>query len=133
MSLVYLSAVYFKIDEGGWTNGSALSCVWRMDDIARFNVPAAIANSLALSTLAAFLTLAIEQMLGVMIWVRLARPLVLALGVALHLSIDLTLRIGFFSMAIIFVRGLCITGGWNADRDKVSKLRFLSRTITNRG
>ena len=78
---------------GGWTNGAALSYIWRTDDIARLRMPAVIAQSLALSTLAAFLTLAIELMLGVLIWVRSARPLVVALGVVLHLSIDLTLRI----------------------------------------
>ncbi|MFN8036677.1 MAG: HTTM domain-containing protein [Acidimicrobiia bacterium] len=101
VSLVYLSACYHKIDAGGWTNGEALSYAWRMDDIARFHVPAFAQHSLTVSTLFSFLTLAIELLIGVMVWVPSARPLVLSLGIALHIGIDLTLRIGFFSITII--------------------------------
>ena len=101
VSLLYLSAFYLKIDGGGWTNGEALSYVWRMDDIARFHVPGFLSHSVTLSALLTFLTLAVELLIGVMVWVPSARPLVLALGVGLHVGIDLTLRIGFFSIAIL--------------------------------
>jgi hypothetical protein len=40
-------------------------------------------------------------MIGILVWNKAARPVVLALGVGLHLGIDLTLRIGFFSAAIL--------------------------------
>jgi Vitamin K-dependent gamma-carboxylase len=101
VSVLYLAAVYSKVEGGGWTDGSALSYVWRMDDIVRFHVPGFIAGSVTLSTLAAFLTLAVEFMIGVFVWVPSARPLVLGLGVVMHIGIDLTLRIGFFSSAIL--------------------------------
>ena len=45
-------------------------------------------------------TLAVEFSLGVLIWNRRLRPYVLVAGIGLHLSIDLTMRIGFFSWAV---------------------------------
>ena len=101
VSILYASAVYHKLDGGGWTNGTAMSYVWRMDDIARFTVPSFVVKSLTIGTLVSLLTLAIEFLLATLIWVRTARPLVLALGVMFHVGIDLTLRIGFFSVAIL--------------------------------
>jgi len=100
VSVLYLSAMQHKIAGGGWTDGSALSYVWRMDDLVRFRVPEFVIQSVTISTLASLLTLAIEAMLVVFVWVRSTRALVIGLGVALHLGIELSLRIGFFSMAI---------------------------------
>jgi hypothetical protein len=46
-------------------------------------------------------TLAIELMVGILVWKRTARPYVLALGVGLHLSVGLNLRLGFFSETML--------------------------------
>ena len=47
-------------------------------------------------------TLAVEIAIPVLVWNKRTRPWVLGLGVGLHLAIDVTLRVGFFSW-IIFV------------------------------
>ena len=107
VSLVYLAAAWSKLygpagfGDTAWTNGTALSYVLRLEDLERFGLPAMLAASITLSTVASYLTIAVELMIGVLVWNRAARPMVLALGVGLHLSIDLTLRIGFFSALML--------------------------------
>ena len=54
-----------------------------------------------LSGLLASGTLALEVALGVLVWNRAARPWVLALGVSMHVGIDLSILVGFFSFAMI--------------------------------
>lgn len=101
ISVLYLSSAREKLVGGGWADGTALSYVWRMDDIVRFHVPDAVIRSATTVALATFLAFAVELLIGVFVWVRSARPLVLGLGIALHIAIDLTLRIGFFSAILI--------------------------------
>lgn len=102
ISVLYLSSARHKlVGGGGWADGTALASVWRIDDIARFQVPGAFIRSTTIVGLVTFLALAVEILLGVFVWARSARPLVLGLGIALHVAIDLTLRVGFFSVAII--------------------------------
>lgn len=100
VSVLYASAVWTKVRGGGWTDGTAMSYVWRMGDITRFALPDAIVTSSTASSVVAYLTLAVELMLAVLIWVPSARPVVIGLGVLLHLGIDVTLRIGFFSILV---------------------------------
>ena len=40
-------------------------------------------------------------MLGILIWNRAARPVVLALGVALHVTVGLNMELGFFSETML--------------------------------
>lgn len=49
------------------------------------------------SNLATYGTLALELGLAVLIWIRRARPWVLLAGVAFHLLIEITMRVGFFA------------------------------------
>ncbi len=42
-------------------------------------------------------TLATEALVGILVWNRTLRPWVLGLGFAMHVGIDLTIRVGFFS------------------------------------
>ena len=46
-------------------------------------------------------TLAVEGAIPLLVWNRRTRPWVLAAGAALHLSIDLTLRTGFFTWIVL--------------------------------
>jgi hypothetical protein len=101
ISVLYLSSAREKLVGGGWADGTALSYVWRMDDIVRFHVPDFVVRSATMVALATFLAFAVEILIGIFVWVRSTRPLVLGLGIALHIAIDLTLRIGFFSAIII--------------------------------
>ena len=70
----------------------------RIGEVGRLPVPSFVTNSPLLTELATYGTVAAELAIGVLVWNRAARPWVLALGVLLHLSIELTLAVGFFSV-----------------------------------
>ena len=93
-----------RLGEGGrrgWRDGTAVSYAVRIGEVSRLPVPSFITDSLLLTELATYGTLAAELAIGVLVWNRAARPWVLALGVLLHLSIELTLAVGFFSITIV--------------------------------
>lgn len=100
LSVIYLSTVWAKTRGTTWIGGTAVSYAMRIGDIARFHVPLAISDSAALSGLMTYGTLAIELAIAVLVWNRKARPWVLGLGVALHLGIDYSIRVGFFTFAM---------------------------------
>jgi uncharacterized membrane protein YphA (DoxX/SURF4 family) len=100
VSVLYLSAVWDKVRGETWNDGTATSFALRLDDVARFQLPDAITQSELISNLMTYGTLAVELSIGVLVWNRRLRPYVLLAGVAMHLSIDLMLRIGFFSFAV---------------------------------
>jgi hypothetical protein len=101
LSVVYLGSVWEKLHGAPWTDGTAVSYALQLQDFQRFAAPDLISHSMLVSSVMSYWTLAVELMIGVLVWNRKVRPLVLALGVGLHLGIDMTLRIGFFSVAIL--------------------------------
>jgi hypothetical protein len=100
VSVLYLAAVWDKLRGDNWNDGTATSYALRLDDIARFQLPHSLTQSELVANFMTYGTLATELAIGVLIWNRRARPYVLLAGVGLHLSIDLTMRIGFFSLAM---------------------------------
>jgi Vitamin K-dependent gamma-carboxylase len=100
VSVVYLSAVWVKLRGVTWNDGTALSYALRVEDLERFPLPDAMVESLFVSNLLTYGTLAIELAIGILVWNRALRPWVLSAGVALHVGIDLALRVGFFSYAV---------------------------------
>lgn len=54
-----------------------------------------------MSELLTYGTLVLELSLAIFVWHRVLRPWVLTLGVTLHVAIDFSLVIGFFSMTIL--------------------------------
>jgi hypothetical protein len=101
LSVVYLSAVWQKVQGELWRNGTAVSYALRITDVHRIATPDFITHSVVLSELLTFGTLALEVSLGILVWNRTARPWVLTLGILMHLGIDFSLLVGFFSFAII--------------------------------
>jgi hypothetical protein len=101
ISVVYLFTVWLKARGERWVAGTAVSDSLRVDDLVRFELPWFVTDSLLVANLLTYGTLAVELALAVLIWDRRLRPYVIALGVALHLFIELTMSLGFFSMAMI--------------------------------
>ena len=101
ISIGYLSAVWQKSHNPLWRNGTAVSYALRMEDIHRLATPAFVTHSVLLINLMTYGTLALELSLGVLVWNRVARPYVLVLGVLLHLGIDSSILVGFFSYAML--------------------------------
>ena len=73
----------------------------RLRDLSRFAVPGGALRSLVVVNLLTYGVLAIEVALGILVWNRRLRPWVLGLGIALHVGIELTVMVGFFSLAIV--------------------------------
>ena len=101
LSLGYLSTVWHKVRHDVWNNGTAVSDALRIQDIQRLPTPAFVTHSVLLTNVLTFGTLGVELALGVLVWNRTARPWVLALGVCMHLGIDSTIIVGFFSYAML--------------------------------
>ena len=101
VSILYITAFWDKVSLGSyWNNGTALSYVLRIADVNRFPTPLFPTNSLPIN-LMTYGTLAVELSLGVLIWNKRLRPWVLLLGVSLHLGIEYSIRVGFFSCVAI--------------------------------
>lgn len=101
VSVMYLASVWEKLQGAPWRNGTAVSLSLGLQDLQRFPAPGFITHSLVISSVMSYSTLAIELMVGVLVWNRAARPLVLALGASLHLGIDIFLRVTFFSETVL--------------------------------
>lgn len=101
ISVIYLSTVWEKAAGQLWRDGTAVSYAVRIGELSRVPVPQFVTDSPLLAELATYGTLAGELAVGILVWNRAARPWVLAVGVLLHLSIELTLAVGFFSMTIV--------------------------------
>jgi hypothetical protein len=101
LSIVYLSAVWDKVQGELWRNGTAVSYALRIADVGRMPTPGFITHSVVLSELMTFGAMAMETSLGILVWNRVARPYVLSLGVIMHLGIDVSMLVGFFSFIMI--------------------------------
>ncbi len=108
VSVLYLFTVWLKVQGQTWNEGTAVSYSLRITEVARFEVPAWIAQSALVSNVLTYGTLAVELGLALLIWNRRARPWVIAGGVALHLSIQATILVGLFSVTV-FVGYLAFT------------------------
>ena len=100
LTVLYLAAVWAKVRGTTWNDGTAVSYALRLTDLERFPIPGFLTDLPATSTLLTYSTLAIELGLALLVWNRRLRPWVLSLGVLMHLGIDWSLRVGFFSLAV---------------------------------
>lgn len=101
VSVVYLFTLWLKAQGERWNAGTAVSDSLRVQDLVRFELPWFVTDSLLVANLLTFGTLAVELALAVLLWNRRARPYVVVLGVTLHLFIELTMSLGFFSVVMI--------------------------------
>jgi Vitamin K-dependent gamma-carboxylase len=101
VSMLYFFAVWEKVRGQTWNDGTAVSYAFRIEDLERFPLPSFLTDSLVISNVLTFGTLAMELALAILVWNRKLRPWVLLGGVALHLGIDFGVRVGFFSFAAL--------------------------------
>jgi hypothetical protein len=103
ISIIYISTVWAKVRGEAWNDGTAVIYSLSLDDLSRFPVPSFVLESPLLANLATWSVLAIELGIGILVWNRKLRPYALLVGVAMHLGIDVGLRVGFFSYAMFVV------------------------------
>lgn len=121
LSLIYLATVHDKLTGATWNDGTAASYSLRLADLRNVAVPTWLAMNPLLMNAVTWGTLLVELAVGVLVWRRRWRPWVLGAGIAMHLTILLTLKVGFFTFAI-FVLYLAFTPPETAQR-WVSRLR----------
>lgn len=100
LSLIYLASVQVKLDGDTWPDGTAVSYALRLEDMIIIPVPQWVSTSPLLTNVATWGTLAVELAIGVLVWNRLLRRYVLAAGIAMHISIMLSVSVGFFTPAM---------------------------------
>ena len=100
LSAVYLFSVWAKVQGTTWNNGTAVSYALRIGDFARVHLPHAVAANGLLTSFMTYGALGTEFSIAILVWNRRARPYVLGAGVIMHLLIDSTMLVGFFSYEI---------------------------------
>jgi len=101
LSILYLSSAWSKVRGTTWNDGTALGYALGLDDLRRLPFPHFLLDSAAIMNALTWGTLVLEVSIGVLIWNRVLRPYAIAAGLALHLGIDYSLRVGFFGLAIV--------------------------------
>jgi hypothetical protein len=100
LSIVYLASVQAKLAGESWLDGTAVSYVLRIEDMQRIAVPRWLSESAVVMNAATWSVLVVELAVGILVWSPRFRPWVLAVGLLMHLSIDMTIAIGVFSYAM---------------------------------
>jgi hypothetical protein len=101
VSILYLFTVWAKARGERWIGGTAVSESLRAGDLTRLDLGYRLTESVLLANLLTYGTLVVELSLAILIWNRKLRPVVITLGIALHLFIEVTFGLGFFSTVII--------------------------------
>lgn len=101
VSALYLFSVTAKLGGTSWQNGTAVGKAVQLEDLQRFVLPQSLATSVTVSALLTYGTLVVEAALVVGLWVPRLRWWVMAAGIGIHLGIEATLLIGWFSLAVI--------------------------------
>lgn len=101
MTLIYLVAVHAKLSNKSWDDGSASFYAWRTDGKwALLEVPQWLADNAVLVNMATWGTLVIELALAILVWNLRLRFWVLAAGVVMHVTMMVTMNVGYFSLAM---------------------------------
>jgi len=79
-----------KLKGAPWLQGTALFYVYRLDELKRFPLPSWFLHPVVLK-LGSWSALVLEFSLGVLVWVKEFRYVLLALGLLLHLWLEYSL------------------------------------------
>jgi hypothetical protein len=101
VSGLYLFSVWAKVRGVDWNEGTAVGIALQLEDLQRFTLPPSLATSLLVSSVFTYSALAVEASLAFGLWLPRLRYWVMAAGVGLHLGIEASLLIGWFSLAVI--------------------------------
>ena len=100
LSLLYLAASLLKLKGAPWLQGTAVFYVYHLSELKRFPLPGWFFNPAVLK-LASWAALALEFSLGLLIWVKEFRYVLLLLGLMFHLWLEYSLNIPLFQWDIL--------------------------------
>ncbi len=95
VACVYLVTVILKLNGGTWLDGTAMHFVLTNREVGRFDFSFLTAYPVAINILT-YGGLAVELSLAFLLWVKAARPWVIAAGLLLHAGILLIINIPIF-------------------------------------
>lgn len=103
MTVIYVSAAWSKLWGSSWQDGTALYYVSHMNDLYG-RVPAIniVFDQLWAVRAITWSVIAIECLLPILLWIPRTRRLGVALGIALHIGIELTMNLFLFQWLMIF-------------------------------
>jgi hypothetical protein len=101
VSIIYFFSVVAKLHGDSWQDGTAVGRALQLADLQRIVVPEALSTSTTLSALATYGTIVVEGALVFGLWLPRFRWVAMAAGVSIHLGIEATLLVGWFSLTII--------------------------------
>ncbi len=100
MMVIYFFAFWSKSGDL-WRDGTAVSTALRIGDLTRFDVPDWLTGNVLIIAVFTWGALLIEVGLAFLLWVRPLRPVLIVLGISLHLFIDLFIVVGFFGPLMV--------------------------------
>lgn len=100
LTIVYPFSVYAKLQGDTWWDGTAAYWALGLEDFERFPVPSFVTGSEPAVAVLTWGALLVEILVPVLLWVPRTRRIAIVAGVALHLSFDYALRVGFFGWAM---------------------------------
>ena len=101
VSCIYLFSVVAKLHGSTWQSGTAVGRAVQLEDLQRLVVPQWAATSVIVSAVLTYGTLLVEAFLVFGLWLPRTRWWAMAAGAAIHLGIEATLLIGWFSLTIL--------------------------------
>ncbi len=120
LALLYFVAFLLKVKGVPWVQGTALFYVYHLDELERFPLPFWFLRPMVLK-LGSWSALVLEFSLGVLVWVKEFRYILLTLGLLFHLWLEYSLNIPLFQWDILSAYVLFIdsddlrrTGNWMA-------------------
>ena len=100
MALIYLATLLLKLEDPSWIDGTALGHSWQLPFYSREWI-APLAGVPALVMAGTGATLLFEAGFPILVWWPRFRLWLLSLAALFHLGIELTLRTGIFSWAML--------------------------------
>jgi hypothetical protein len=128
LALMYFATFCVKLKGAPWLQGTAMYYILHLDEFKRFPIPSWFLHPLMLK-LESWTALVLEFSLGVLIWVKELRYIILTLGLLFHLSLEYALNIPLFqwdilSAYILFVDPADIARAWDWLRTRTAVHRL---------
>jgi hypothetical protein len=102
-SLIYIATFVTRMTGHKWLEGTALSYAMRLQDMLIVPAPQWLSTNALIMNVATWGVLVGELLIGILVWNRRCRPVVLVAGVILHAGIMMTIAVGFFSPAMFLL------------------------------
>jgi len=103
LTLIYVATFAVRMTGEKWSEGTALSYAMRLQDMLIVPTPQWISTNAMIMNVATWGTLVGELLIGILVWNRRCRAVVLVAGLVLHAIIMVTIAVGFFSPAMFLL------------------------------